>query len=269
MLAEHAYGDHVRILDDPFLLTLLARLSSPECGTDEVPAMVRLAYERMLQEVLAREFPTRTARIRTRMAATEPRAFYDGPVLDDRTKLVVCAVIRAGILPAQACYEAACRVLPATNVRLDFVNMSRVTESDGQVIGVRLDGSKIGGPIEDAVVIVPDPMGATGGTIARVLEAYRSIPDAGTPRSFAAMHLISTPESVQRLGELAGELREQTDRSDALRVYTARLDRGLSPEDVLRTVPGTHPERERGLNDVQYIVPGAGGMGELLTNSWV
>jgi uracil phosphoribosyltransferase len=34
-------------------------------------------------------------------------------------------------------------------------------------------------------------------------------------------------------------------------------------------VPGTYPDEERGLNDVQYIVPGAGGMGELLTNSWV
>ena len=33
--------------------------------------------------------------------------------------------------------------------------------------------------------------------------------------------------------------------------------------------PGTLPEGERGLDDHQYIVPGAGGLGEVLNNSWV
>ncbi|MBK8098993.1 MAG: uracil phosphoribosyltransferase, partial [Planctomycetes bacterium] len=46
-------------------------------------------------------------------------------------------------------------------------------------------------------------------------------------------------------------------------------DRGLSSERALASIPGTFPNEERGLNDVHYIVPGAGGMGELLTNSWV
>ncbi|MHC4920822.1 MAG: hypothetical protein ACYTKC_14685 [Planctomycetota bacterium] len=68
-----------------------------------------------------------------------------------------------------------------------------------------------------------------------------------------------TPEAIQRL---------QATHPDT-RIYGGRLDRGLSPEEVLKTVPGTHPDRERGLNDLQYIVPGAGGIGELLTNSWV
>jgi hypothetical protein len=52
-------------------------------------------------------------------------------------------------------------------------------------------------------------------------------------------------------------------------LYVARLDRGLSPTHVLATPPGTHPDLERGLTDSQYIVPGAGGLGELLTNSWI
>ena len=54
-----------------------------------------------------------------------------------------------------------------------------------------------------------------------------------------------------------------------VRLYAGRLDRGLSTERALAAVPGQFPKEERGLNDVQYIVPGAGGMGELLTNSWV
>jgi uracil phosphoribosyltransferase len=52
-------------------------------------------------------------------------------------------------------------------------------------------------------------------------------------------------------------------------IYALRLDRGLSPEKILTTIPGTHWGEERGLDDQQYIVPGAGGVGEILNNAWV
>lgn len=257
-MLTHHYGPNIHVLDDAYLLTLLARLGAPETGTEQLPAMVRSAYQRLLQEVLAREFPVVRGRTKTRMTATEPRAFYEGKMLCRDTRLVICAVIRAGILPSQACYEAACAVLPPQNVRLDFLNMSRVTDGDHRVTGVRLDGSKIGGPVQDAVVLLPDPMGATGGTLSRAVEVYRQL-DGGLPRRIVAMHLMVTPEAIQRL------VQEHPD----VVLYAARVDRGLSPEHVLRSEPGTHPRLERGLNDVHYIVPGAGGMGELLTNSWV
>jgi hypothetical protein len=48
-----------------------------------------------------------------------------------------------------------------------------------------------------------------------------------------------------------------------------RLDRGLSTPRALDAPPGTWPEEERGLDDHQYIVPGAGGLGEVLNNAWV
>jgi uracil phosphoribosyltransferase len=64
-------------------------------------------------------------------------------------------------------------------------------------------------------------------------------------------------------------VRRVTSSHPGLRVYGGRLDRGLSSERALASTPGTFPDEERGLTDVQYIVPGAGGMGELLTNSWV
>jgi len=34
-------------------------------------------------------------------------------------------------------------------------------------------------------------------------------------------------------------------------------------------VPGTHWDRERGLDDKQYIVPGGGGFGEIMNNAYV
>ena len=155
------------ILDDHFLLTLLARLGAPETGTESVPTLVRSAYHRLMQEVLAREFPSTHGQVKTRMAATEPRGFYQGPLLCRDTRLVLCSVIRAGILPSQTCYETATTVLPPQNVRIDFLNISRVVDAAHQVVGVRLDGSKLGGSVDGAVVVIPDPMGATGSTVCR------------------------------------------------------------------------------------------------------
>jgi uracil phosphoribosyltransferase len=257
MLAHH-YGPDVHLADDPYLATLLARIGSPDTGTATVPGLVRTAYRRLLQDVLAREFPVRELHLPTRMTAIEPRAFYHGAHLCPDTRLVICAVIRAGILPAQACYEAAIEVLPPEHVRLDFLNMSRVTDAQHQVTGVRLDGSKIGGPVGDAVVLIPDPMGATGGTVCRAVEVYRDLPGKG-PQAIVAAHLMVTPEAIRRV----------TAMHPGVRLYSGRLDRGLSTPRALQAVPGALWAEERGLNDVQYIVPGAGGMGELLTNSWV
>ncbi len=257
MLLEHRYGQGVALLDDPFLQSLLARIGSPDTGIESLPTLVRSAYQRLCFTVLAREFPTVEARVATRMTASEPRALVRGRMLCQKTPLVICAVIRAGILPSQTCYEVAGEVLPAQNVRLDFINMSRTIDPSHQVTGVRLDGTKIGGSIDGAVVLIPDPMGATGGTVERTAEIYRQL--GGRPKAIIAAHLMVTPEAIVRLRETAPDVK----------IYAGRLDRGLSPDHVLNTLPGTHLELERGLNDVQYIVPGAGGMGELLTNSWV
>jgi uracil phosphoribosyltransferase len=257
MELEHRYGPGVHVLHEPFQLSLLARIGAPETGTAELQSLVRTAYARLMHAVLDAHFPVVHDRVPTRMAATEPRGFYEGPRLCQRTPLVIAAVIRAGILPAQVCYELACSVLPAENVRLDFLNMSRETDDDGRVTGVRLDGSKIGGPVDDAVVLIPDPMGATGGTVQRAVEIYRQL--GGTPRAIVAMHLMATPEAIQRV----------TAMCPGATLWTSRVDRGLSPREVLAAAPGTFPDRERGLNDVHYVVPGAGGMGELMTNSWV
>jgi len=38
---------------------------------------------------------------------------------------------------------------------------------------------------------------------------------------------------------------------------------------VLATVPGERWDEENGLNDLQYIVPGGGGFGEIMNNAYV
>ena len=94
-MLEHRYGPNVHILHDPYLLSLLARLGAPDTGTETVPGLVTTAYRHLAREMLGTEFPVIQGRIATRMAATEPKAFYEGPILCRKTKLVICAVIRA------------------------------------------------------------------------------------------------------------------------------------------------------------------------------
>lgn len=258
MALEHRYGPTVHLPDDPWLYSVLARIGDPATGTGDITGLIRTAYQHLGAAAIAGTFPVVHGRVPTRMAEENEQGYYEGPLLCQETRLVVVAIARGGLLPAQTCYEAACQVLPPENVRMDFLNMARITNADGQVTGVRLDGSRIGGPVRDAVVLIPDPMGATGGTVARTVDIYRRVEGGNTAR-FVCAHLMVTPEAIQHLKATHPEIR----------IHAGRLDRGLSPEAVLRSVPGTHPDQERGLDDMHYIVPGAGGIGELLTNSWV
>ena len=175
MELSHAYGPRLHVLGEPSMLSVLARLGAPTTGTAEVPGLVRTAYARLFHAAIDHHFPVETAAVPTRMAQSEPRGVYRGTILDRDTKLVICAVVRAGILPAQTCYEIACQMLPPENVRIDFLNLSRETDVDGRVTGVRMDGSKLGGDVDGAVVLIPDPMGATGGTVCRTVEVYRTL----------------------------------------------------------------------------------------------
>ncbi len=254
---EHRYGPKVHILDSPVLATWLARIGSPETPIPELRPLLRHIYEALLLAAIAGEFPTREAEVPTRMMQVTEHGVFRGRILDRSQEVVIACLVRAGVLPSEICYEVLCRLLDPSKIRIDYLSMSRSLDAEGRVTGTKDSGLKIGGPIKDAVLLIPDPMGATGGTVARTLEIYREL-DLGPARKTLALPMISTPEFFRRL--IAG--------FPDLEIYTGRLDRGLSPPEALSQPPGTHPE-ERGLTDNQYIVPGAGGVGEVLTNAWV
>ncbi len=254
--APHRYGPRVHILRNPFLLSLLARIGAAETKGPEVADLIRIVYSTMLSEVAARELPVTNANAPTRMFARTPQGVYRGPILSRETGIVIACVVRAGMIPSQACFELLARVIDPDRIRIDTLSMARVTDSAGRVTGVSLDGSKIGGSVQGSLLLVPDPMGATGGTVVKALAHYRE--RYGTPEKVVAMPMIATPEYVARvLREVEGAV-----------IYTARLDRGLSPPDVLAALPGERWSEERGLDEHQYIVPGAGGIGEVLNHSW-
>lgn len=254
----HNYGDRVHLLADPVLLTLLARLCRPETLQPDVTYLIRDIYETLVRVVIANELPRRETEIRTRMFASTSAGVWSGSLLDPNTRVVTVNIARAGMQPSQVAFETLTRLLNPDVVRQDHIYMSRVTDSDETVVGVDVSGDKIGGDVSNATVLFPDPMGATGGSMTRAATIYKDL-EGGSAAKMVALHLVVTPEYLKRV---------LTEFPEMI-VYAVRLDRGLSPPDVLTTGLGERWDEEKGLNDRQYIVPGAGGLGEILNNSYV
>ncbi len=254
--AEHRYGPNFHLLSDPMLRTQLAQLCAETTTQPLINVLMESIYSALLRAVVNAEFPTRQEAIRTRMASHHPEGVLQGPGVDPETAVVSVNLARAGTLPSHVCYSALNYLLNPARVRQDHLGIARATNAAHQVTGSVVSGHKIGGTSDGAIVLIPDPMGATGGTLVETLDIYKK---RGKALKFVAMHCIVTPEYLKNVWA----------KHPDLVVYAARLDRGLSPADVLETLPGTHWSRERGLNEQSYIVPGGGGFGEILNNAYV
>jgi uracil phosphoribosyltransferase len=255
---EHRYGKDVHILADPLSLSQLARLCAKGTYQPEINRLVAILYGELLRVVVNAEFPRRHISVPTRMIDATPHGVFHGETIDPDVRAVTVNIARAGTLPSQVTYDFLNTLLDPRLVRQDHFVMARVLDAASQVVGAHVSGSKIGGDVDDAVLLFPDPMGATGGSISTALKLYKETV-VGTPRKILALHLIVTPEYLKKI---------TTEHPGAI-VYALRLDRGLSPPDVFDTIPGTHWDRERGLDDKQYIVPGGGGFGEIMNNAYV
>jgi len=255
---EHRYSENVHILGNPYTQSLLTKLCRPETVQPELNQLVAKVYHELLIETVNLFFPRITETVETRMKEFIPQGELDVEIIDRETRAVCVNLARAGTWPSHMCFDELSTLLKPANVRQDHFFMNRKTNDAGEVIGVDVSGSKIGGDIDKTIVLFPDPMGATGGSLSHAIDHYKNNVE-GKELLFVALHLIITPEFVKTLSEKHPEVK----------IMTLRLDRGLSDSEVLSTVPGTHPEKERGLTDIQYIVPGAGGVGEILNNSFV
>ena len=253
---QHHFGPRIHLLTDPFLLTQLLHLCEPATGQPQITYLVRDIYKALARLVIAAELPRQQVAKQTRMAASTPRAVWQGSIIAPQTQVVTVDVARAGTLPSQVVFETLLQVLAPDKVRQDHLFMNRVIDARGQVTDVCVSGNKIGGSVGGSVVLLPDPMGATGGSMARAANIYKSLPGGG-PKKMIALNLIVTPEYLTHL---------QNTHPD-VEVYAVRLDRGMSDAHVFARAPGSGGKDERGLNAQQYIVPGAGGLGEILNNT--
>lgn len=255
---EHRYGANVHILADPLALTQLAKLCAKGTHQPEINQLVAVLYRDLLRTIVNAEFPRRNTATATRMIDSTPHAVFHGETIDPEVRAVTVNIARAGTLPSQITYDFLNTLLDPRVVRQDHFVMARVLDEASKVVGARISGSKIGGDVDDAILLFPDPMGATGGSMCTAVDAYKQ-EVVGKPRKIIAANLIVTPEYLKRVGGAHPEVV----------VYALRLDRGLSPAEVFDTIPGTHWDKERGLDDKQYIVPGGGGFGEIMNNAYV
>jgi uracil phosphoribosyltransferase len=255
---KHKYGENILISQDIVLHKLLSQLGSPKVKQPLFNMYLKRSYEILFHQMFSLHFAKETIEERTRMFETERKAIFKGDVIQNDLKLVCVDLARAGMLPTQLLFEYGHLLFQSENIRQDHIYAQRITNENQQVIGTDFSGSKVGGTIEDSYVVLADPMGATGSTMVEALNYYKNKVD-GKPIKFIAVHIIITPEYIKKMKETHPDLI----------IIAGRLDRGLSSEDILKTTPGEKIDEEKGLNNVQYIIPGAGGVGEIINNSFV
>jgi len=255
---EHLYGERVHLLQDPLSLSLLGRLCTHACKQPTVSHLIRTLYQRLIHEVVNQRFPRSVQHLETRMIDHTEKGVFEGALIDPNTPVVSVDIARAGMLPSQVCFEYLNEVMNPEVVRQDHLIMSRVTDEKEQVTGAHISGDKVGGPIDGRIVLFPDPMGATGSSLSKAISYFKA--NFGeSPAQLATLNLIITPEFIKRIANDHPEVH----------MYAFRLDRGMSPPDVLDTIPGTRWDEESGLTSTHYIVPGGGGLGEIMNNAYV
>lgn len=258
MKIEHYYGPQVHILNNTYLNGLLAKLCAPETFQPEINHLVEMLYGHLLTTVMNEQFPKEILKTATRMAEYHPEQLLTSERLKPQQRVISVNIARAGTYPSHICFNALHYAIDHSCLRQDHIFAARATDGKNQVTGTEIGATKIGGDKHNAIVLFPDPMGATGNTLLAALDYYKKAV-AGTAQKLIALHLIVTPEYLKKV---------LTHHPD-VQVYALRLDRGLSSEAVLKAPPGKMWDQEKGLNEKGYIVPGGGGFGEIMNNSFV
>ena len=222
------------ILDNPYNLSLLAKLGKPETEQPEISRLIHDLYSNMFGVVMNEELTQEQVTVKTRIFEKDKRGIFKGKVFKRNQKVVIADVIRAGIQPSQLFYLKLTKILTPKFVRQDHIMSQRIETRNG-VTGTTLMGSKIGGSVNNAIVFIPDPMGATGHSIVEIVNHYQN--KYGKPKKFVVINLIITPQYLRRLANIKA----------SLHVYAARLDKGLTKDD--------------------FIYPGLGGVGEIVNNT--
>lgn len=255
---EHSYGSQVHLLDNTFLNGILAKLCAPTTFQPEINQLVEILYSQLLTVVMNEQFPKEMESQSTRMADLHPDQNLSYERICPNQKVISVNIARAGTYPSHVSFNLLHYALNPGVLRQDHLFAARAVNSQNQITGTEISATKIGGDQDQAIVLFPDPMGATGSTLMTTIAYYKkSVP--GIAKKMIALHLIVTPEYLKKV---------LTHHPDVV-VYALRLDRGLSGEAALKAPLGKMWDQERGLNDKGYIVPGGGGFGEIMNNSFV
>ncbi len=155
---SHRYGKNIHILSDPYLFTTLSRLGHPDCRQPLLHQLLNTLYRGLVSVAMNQEFPLKEADLHSRMEALHPEGHFRGTVVDSDTRVVCVNLARAGTIPSQICFDAFNYILKPEGVRQDHIAINRKIDENEKVVGTDLGGLKIGGDINDRIVVIPDPM---------------------------------------------------------------------------------------------------------------
>lgn len=202
--------DHLTVVSHPLVQHKLTLMREKDTSTASFRQLLReisllLAYE------VTRELPMTTKRIET------PLCEMDAPMIEGK-KLALISILRAG----NGLLDGILELVPAA--RVGFVGLYR----DPETLEPVQYYFKVPEQLEDRVVIVVDPMLATGNSSVAAVDLLKK---AGA-RQIRFLCLLAAPEGVKRMQEAHPDVP----------IVTASVD--------------SH------LNDHGYIVPGLGDAGD-------
>lgn len=203
-------NENVIILEHPLIKHKISMLRDKNTGTNEFRRLIEEISMLMGYEAL-RDLPTEEIEIET------PIEKCMSPVIAGR-KLAIVPILRAGL----GMVNGILALTPSAKVGHIGLCRNEETHEPEEYY------CKLPTPIEERIVVVTDPMLATGGS---AVEAVNFIKRHGG-RKIKFMSIIAAPEGIERL------MKEHSD----VQLYVGQLDRCL--------------------NDDAYICPGLGDAGD-------
>ncbi len=205
-----AYGENVIIMNHPLLKHKITRLRDKNTGTNEFRSLVNEIAMLMGYEAL-RDLPLKEEEIET------PIEKCMAPVIAGR-KLAVVPILRAGL----GMTNGILALVPSAKVGHIGLYRDEVTHEPHEYY------CKLPDPIEERVIVVTDPMLATGGSAVSAVDFIKR--HGG--RKIKFMCIIAAPEGLKRLSEAHPDIQ----------IYIGQLDRELNKD--------------------AYICPGLGDAGD-------
>lgn len=202
--------DHLTIVEHPLVQHKLTMMRQKDTSTAKFRQLLREISQLLAYEV-TRNMPMTTQRIET------PLCEMDAPVIEGR-KLALVSILRAG----NGLLDGILELVPSA--RVGFVGLYR----DHETLQPVQYYCKLPAELEDRLVIVVDPMLATGNSSAAAVDLIK----AQGARNIRFLCLLAAPEGVARM----------KDAHPDVPIVTASLD--------------SH------LNELGYIVPGLGDAGD-------
>lgn len=200
----------LHVLDHPMIQHKLTIMRKKETGTKDFRELLEEISLLMGYEV-TRDFPLEPVKIETPMQTMEA-AQISGK------KVAIVPILRAGL----GMVDGLLRLLPVA--RVGHIGLYRDHDTHKPIVYY----CKLPVDIEDRLVIVTDPMLATGGSAS---DAIQMLKDRGC-KNIRLMCLVSAPEGVEYVQKMHPDVD----------IYTAALDEKL--------------------NEDAYIMPGLGDAGD-------